>query len=108
MSIAKEIAEAAYNQLETFDRNVWETDDVAPFGEVYVDRPTTTAGAAPSAEIKNSLLYGRGASKIFLTGQRGSGKSMELRRLHEDPAIAAKYEHITFVAVKWTEDRAPC
>jgi hypothetical protein len=101
MSVAKDIAEAAYNQLQTFDRNVWETDDVAPFDEIYVRRPQTTAGASPSDEIKVALLHARDPIKVFLTGQRGSGKSMELRRVHEDPEVAKAFEHVKFVAIEW-------
>jgi len=106
MTVAKDLAEAAYNQLETFDRNVWETDDIAPFEEVYVDRPPTTAGATPSREIKVALLHARGPIKVFLTGQRGSGKSMELRCVHEDPEIAARFEHVAFVAIEWLNLRS--
>ncbi len=61
--------------------------------DVYVDRresdPDAEAPPIPVfTQIKNQMLHSRAASKVFVTGQKGSGKSMELRRVLEDVSIA--------------------
>jgi hypothetical protein len=79
MSGAKDVTEAAYTQFATFDRNIWEGDGVAPFAQVYVNRTPQPSGVPLSAELKGALLHASVPVKIFVTGQKGSGKSMELR-----------------------------
>jgi hypothetical protein len=100
MAGARDVTEAAYNQFATFDRNIWEADGVAPFAQVYVNRTPQPSGVPLSIELKEALLNARSPVKIFVTGQKGSGKSMELRHLHDDAEIAERFERIAFVAAE--------
>jgi hypothetical protein len=97
---ATTIEDAAYKSLANFNRNVWEDEDSEwwTFEGAYVDR-----AKAPEGDLKNSfraierrLLKEDGATKIMFTGQTGCGKSMELRRLAEEPEIKQRFELIEF------------
>lgn len=95
---AQTIAEAAGSKLLSPALNLWDAD--LALDELYVARPgthTLVDGRATlplSRRIRDKLLLTDGPLKIMLTGQVGSGKSSELRRLNLDPAIQAGFEQI--------------
>ncbi|MCK6502518.1 hypothetical protein L6R53_03835 [Myxococcota bacterium] len=100
MTRARTVGEAAFGPFLTFDRNIWERDDRFPFDQVYVDRGELGApggaGARPYRSLLRRLTRVQGYSRALLTGQIGSGKSMELRKLTEEPDIARGFEVVAF------------
>ena len=103
MRRATNVTDAAYEYFSKVDRSVWENDSELPdFMDLYVDRRESEPDAEEPripvfTQIKNQLLYSRAASKVFVTGQKGSGKSMELRRVLEDASIKGRFELISVV-----------
>lgn len=72
--------------------------------DLYIDRPTDWTGhprgpaRSLATRLEMRLLSARDGIKIFFTGQVGSGKSSELRRLWQSQAIANHFERLRFVA----------
>lgn len=103
MPKATNVTEAAYEHFAKVDRSVWELDPELPgFMDLYVDRresdPDPEQPTIPVFnQIKHQMLNARGPSKVFLTGQKGSGKSMELRRVLEDSAIQQRFELVSVI-----------
>lgn len=98
MPRASSVRHAAFQQFASYDRNVWEdAKGVLPdFADLYVERPAPEGAGgrhlAPIAQrMKDDLIETGGAEKVLLTGQMGSGKSMELRRLYESEEICARF-----------------
>lgn len=91
---ARTLGDAAYNSLLNYGRNVWdEPSEWWSFDKTYVDRSLLHGqGAAPWQRISSLLLHARDDTKVLLTGPTGTGKSMELRRLTEDPRIQNRFE----------------
>lgn len=99
MQPARTLDDAAYNSLLNFNRNIWEEpSDWWSFEEAYVDRSLAPDGdlAPRFKHIGALLLKNRGNTKVLFTGQIGSGKSMELRRLAEEPEIKEAFEIVRF------------
>lgn len=99
MQPARTLDDAAYNALLNFNRNIWEEPSYWwSFEEAYVDRSLAPDGdlAPRFKHIGALLLNNRGNTKVLFTGQIGSGKSMELRRLAEEPEIKQKFEVVRF------------
>ena len=104
MPRAASVSQAAFQQFASIDRNVWENAaGVLPeFDEVYVERPAPEgAGGRHLAPIfhqmRDDLTRTAGAEKVLLTGQMGSGKSMELRRLYEATDVRERFECLKVV-----------
>lgn len=95
---AQTIAQAAGSKLLSPALNLWDPD--LALDELYVSRPgahTLTDGRPTlplSRRIRDKLLLTDGPLKIMLTGQVGSGKSSELRRLNLDPDVQTGFEQI--------------
>jgi hypothetical protein len=99
MQPARTLDDAAYNSLLNFNRNIWEEpSDWWSFEDAYVDRSLAPDGdlAPRFKHIGALLLNNRGNTKVLFTGQIGSGKSMELRKLAEEPAIRQIFEIVRF------------
>lgn len=99
MQPARTLDDAAYNALLNFNRNIWEEpSDWWSFDGAYVDRTLAPDGDLTPRfkHIGALLLNNRGNTKVLFTGQIGSGKSMELRRLAEEPEIKQKFEIVRF------------
>ena len=104
MPRAANVRHAAFQQFASYDRNVWEdTKGVLPdFADLYVERPAPEGAGgrhqAPiSQRMRDDLIETGGAAKVLLTGQMGSGKSMELRRLYESKEIAERFDRLKVV-----------
>jgi hypothetical protein len=104
MPRATSVREAAFRQFASYDRNVWEDrKGVLPdFDDVYVERPAPVGAAGRhqdpiSRQMRDALIETDGAEKVLLTGQMGSGKSMELRRLYEATDIRERFECLKVV-----------
>lgn len=92
---ATNVSEAAWTWFTLTD-HAWESDPELPsFDDIYVDRPEEALahGPVPSAAAKmvRTLLHARGPRKVFVTGQKGVGKSMTLRKMHEDLGIRKRF-----------------
>lgn len=98
MKRAQTIAEAAGSKLLSPALNLW-ADDLS-LEELYVARPGERAlgdgrsTVSLSRRIRDKLLLSDEPIKILLTGQIGSGKSSELRRLYLDETIQERFEQI--------------
>lgn len=108
MERAKTIGEAGYGGLLRLDESIWSEsvteDDVR---QRYVDRRTGAsedprAASIPVFDRLRKRLSLREA-RVFLTGQKGSGKSTELRRLLVDPEVKARFECVTMIASNWID-----
>lgn len=92
--------EAAFGAFLTYDRDVWEDDPDTPFRSVYVDRAMLggpgDGGGRPWRTMMRRLAHVQDYVRILLSGQIGSGKSMELRRLAEEQVIAERFERVSF------------
>jgi hypothetical protein len=104
MPRAENVRHAAFRQFASYDRNVWEdAKGVLPdFADMYVERPAPEGASgrhlAPISErMKEDLVETEGAVKVLLTGQMGSGKSMELRRLYELKEIRERFDCLKVV-----------
>jgi hypothetical protein len=104
MPRASNVRHAAFQQFASYDRNVWEdAKGVLPdFAEMYVERPAPEGAGrrhlAPiSRRMRDDLIESNGAEKVLLTGQMGSGKSMELRQLYEATDIRERFECLKVV-----------
>jgi len=104
MPRAGSVREAAFKQFASYDRNVWEdAKGILPdFADMYVERPAPDgAEGRPQAPIarqmRDDLMETGGAVKVLLTGQMGSGKSMELRRLYEATDIRERFDRLKVV-----------
>jgi hypothetical protein len=99
MPRAASVVQAAFHQFASYDRNIWENaaDQLPAFDQVYVERPAPEGAGgrrllAVAERMRDDLVRTQGATKVLLTGQRGSGKSMELRRLYESEAVRGRFE----------------
>lgn len=108
MDRAKTVLEAGYGGMLRLDESIWSDavteDDVR---RRYVDRRTGAhedpkAATVPVFDRLRKRLLHRNA-RIFLTGQKGSGKSTELRRLLVDPDIQKRFECVTMIASRWID-----
>jgi hypothetical protein len=104
MPRATSVREAAFRQFASYDRNVWEDrKGVLPdFSDVYVERPGPEGAGGRhqdpiSQQMRDALIETDGAEKVLLTGQMGSGKSMELRRLYEATDVRERFECLKVV-----------
>lgn len=104
MPRAATVRHAAFQQFASYDRNVWEdAKGVLPdFADLYVERPAPEGVGgrhlAPiSQRMRDDLIETGGAAKVLLTGQMGSGKSMELRRLYESKEICERFDRLKVV-----------
>lgn len=93
------LEDAAFKALANYNRNIWEQAGTWwSFEDVYIDRSTAPEGALPTTFrlIERRLLQEDGPTKVIFTGQTGCGKSMELRRLSEEPKICERFELVRF------------
>jgi hypothetical protein len=104
MPHATNVRQAAFQQFAAYDRNIWEdAKGVLPdFANLYVERPAPEGAGgrhlAPiSQRMRDDLIETGGAAKVLLTGQMGSGKSMELRRLYESAEIRDRFDRLKVV-----------
>jgi hypothetical protein len=104
MPRAGNVRHAAFQQFASYDRNVWEdAKGVLPdFADLYVERPAPEGAGgrhlAPIAQrMRDDLIETGGTEKVLLTGQMGSGKSMELRRLYEATDIRDRFDCLKVV-----------
>ncbi|MEM9461708.1 MAG: hypothetical protein AAGF11_46525 [Myxococcota bacterium] len=99
MKPAVTLEDAAYKSLANYNRNIWEQGGPWwSFDDAYIDRSSAPEGALPTTFrlIERRLLEEDGPTTIMFTGQTGCGKSMELRRLSEEPKIRERFELIRF------------
>lgn len=108
MERAKTIEQAGYGGLLRFDESIW-SDSVteADVRERYIDRRTggdedPKAASVPVFDRLRKRLLNR-KSRIFLTGQKGAGKSTELRRLLIDREIKERFECVTMIVSRWVD-----
>lgn len=109
---AQTVEDAAFRYLNLFARNVWEETpadiDLPTTGQIYVERPAPYPNpASPSRRMRTLLLKTPGFVKIYLTGQIGSGKSMELWKMSDDQDIKSRFEQVRIVLSQVLELQAP-
>lgn len=109
MKLAQTIAEAAGSKLLSPALNLW-AEDVELDG-LYVPRPGERnlgdgrRSLPLSRRLRDKLLLNDGPIKLLLTGQVGSGKSSELRRVHLDEQIQTRFEQIIIRLVERVDER---
>ena len=109
MKPAQTIAEAAGSKLLSPALNLWAED--IELEAIYVARPGERAigdgrpSLPLSRRLRDKLLLNDGPIKLLLTGQVGSGKSSELRRLYLDEKIQTGFEQIIIRLVERVDER---
>lgn len=95
MAPAASVKEAAYRNFLHWDRGVG-GDDQGDTSAIYVNRYTggdPKRGKIPVfTRIKQMLLNEQGHLTVLLSGQVGSGKSTELRKLLDDVEVRQRFE----------------
>ena len=96
---AATILEAGYGGVLHPDRDLWGPDFTPEDLErLYEQRPRGDGRSVAVAErIAKTLLYTPSA-KVLLSGQKGAGKSTELRRVMEDKRIRERFQPVVMVA----------
>jgi hypothetical protein len=104
---ASTVLEAARSGFP-YERDVW-ADTSAQFNTTIVPRYELQGGVPVKVldEVKENLLYREVFKPVLVTGQRGSGKSTELRRLAEEPEVYQKLEVIRFLVRRWLSEERP-
>lgn len=103
MRRAQTIREAGYGGALRGDRDLWDPALTASeFGAFYVPRARGDGSdpkkaGVPVARVIETLLLEEPHAKAFLTGQKGSGKSTELRQLVAAPSVAERFKIVPFV-----------
>lgn len=104
MQLASSIFEAGYGGMLRVERDLWdEALTHEDFERIYVvrrrvDDPDPRRSSIPTSKVIAKRLLGDARAKILLTGQKGSGKSTELRKTLSDPALGKRFQVITLVA----------
>lgn len=78
---ATNVLDAIYTWLEPNETAWYEGHDLPTYEQVYV--PTTGSRADPVEELIERLENSRQSVRAFVTGQKGAGKSMALRRVRD-------------------------
>lgn len=86
---ATNLVEAIYTWLEPNETAWYEGHDLPTYEQVYV--PTTPSRADPVEELIERLENSRQSVRAFVTGQKGAGKSMALRRVRDHRWSKAAY-----------------
>lgn len=92
---ADTLLQAYYTTLLQYDSTPWASRaglELARHYYVERDRVQGSHHSAPHLRLKQDLLHQRRASTSLLTGQVGSGKTMELARLASDQEVQDKLE----------------